>query len=45
MVLGPLTTLFDTVGPFLIPVVLFVGGLIGYLVLRWLFQRRDSDTE
>ncbi|MFQ3476325.1 hypothetical protein HKK80_08695 [Halonotius sp. F2-221B] len=44
MVFGPLTTLLDLVGPFVIPVVLFVGGLIGYLVLRWLFQRRDSDT-
>ena len=44
MVLGPLTTLINLVGPFAIPVVLFGGGLIGYLVLRWLFQRRDSDT-
>jgi hypothetical protein len=38
------TTLFETVGPFVIPVVLFGGGLIGYLVLRWLFQRLDGDT-
>ena len=44
MVFGPLTTLIDLVGPFVIPVVLFIGGLIGYLVLRWLFQRFDSDT-
>jgi len=44
MALGPLTTLINLVGPFVIPVVLFIGGLIGYLVLRWLFQRLDSDT-
>jgi len=44
MAFGPLTTLINLVGPFVIPVVLFGGGLIGYLVLRWLFQRRDSDT-
>jgi hypothetical protein len=45
MVLGSLTTLINLVGPFVIPVILFVGGLVGYLVLRWLFQHRGIDTE
>jgi|GEM_PF-2774120 len=45
MVLGPLRLVIETVGPFLIPVVLFGGGLIGYLVLRWLFQQRAVDSE
>jgi hypothetical protein len=39
MVFGPVSTLLDFVGPFIIPVVLFGGGIIGYLVLRWLSQR------
>lgn len=45
MIVGPLSTLFNTFGPFVIPVALFVGGLGGYLVLRWLFQRLDVDSE
>ncbi len=43
MVLGPLSLLFNAVGPFLIPVALFVGGLIGYLVLRWLSIRYTGE--
>lgn len=31
--LGPLTDLIDVFGPFIIPVALFVCGLLGYLVL------------
>jgi len=42
---GPLSTLFNAFGPFVIPVALFVGGLIGYLVLRWLFQYLDLNGE
>ncbi|ERH06226.1 MAG: hypothetical protein J07HN4v3_01837 [Halonotius sp. J07HN4] len=39
MTFGPVSTLIKFVGPFIIPVALFVGGIIGYLVLRWLSQR------
>ena len=33
MSLGPLDSLLNTFGPFVLPVLLFVGGLVGYLVL------------
>lgn len=33
MQLGPLDMLLSVFGPFVIPVVLFVAGLIGYLLL------------
>ncbi|MFC7203983.1 hypothetical protein ACFQJC_10685 [Haloferax namakaokahaiae] len=31
--LGPLDTLIGTFGPFIIPVLLFAAGVVGYLVL------------
>jgi hypothetical protein len=43
MVFGPVSTLLNFVGPFIIPVALFVGGIIGYLVLRWLSQRYTTS--
>lgn len=45
MALGPLDSLIGTFGPFVLPVLLFLGGLIGYLVLLRLSQMRGSDTE
>ncbi|WP_255518434.1 MULTISPECIES: hypothetical protein [Haloferax] len=38
--LGPLDTLIQTFGPFIIPVLLFAAGLVGYLVLVALGQGR-----
>ncbi|WP_185903195.1 hypothetical protein [Halonotius terrestris] len=45
MALGPLDTLINTFGPFVLPVLLFLLGLIGYLVLLTLSRAQDSDTE
>jgi hypothetical protein len=45
MSLGPLDSLLSTFGPFVLPVLLFVGGLIGYLVLLKLSQARDAESE
>ncbi|WP_191965871.1 MULTISPECIES: hypothetical protein [Haloferax] len=42
--LGPLDTLIQTFGPFVIPVVLFALGLVGYLLLLVLGRTgRGSD--
>ena len=45
MSLGPLDTLLSAFGPFVLLVLLFVGGLIGYLVLLKLSQARNADGE
>ena len=45
MSLGPLDALLSTFGPFVLPVLLFVGGLICYLVLLKLSQARNADAE
>jgi len=34
----------ETVGPFIIPVVIFVLGLAGYLLLYGYYRWRDGDT-
>ncbi len=45
MALGPLDSLIETFGPFVLPVLLFVGGLIGYLLLLKLSQVRGDDAD
>jgi hypothetical protein len=45
MSLGPLDSLLNTFGPFVLPVLLFVGGLVGYLVLLKLSRTFNADTE
>lgn len=43
MSLGLLDSLMSTFGPFVLPVLLFVGGLVGYLVLLKLSQARNAN--
>jgi hypothetical protein len=45
MLLGPIDAVLSTFGPFVLPVLLFVGGLIGYLVLLKLSAVRNADGE
>jgi len=35
-------TIYEIAGPFLIPVALFVAGVVGYLLLRALLSLRES---
>lgn len=37
-------TIYELAGPFLIPVVMFVLGVVGYLILRALLSLRESRT-
>jgi hypothetical protein len=43
MGLGPLDALVRVLGPFALPVLLFVLGLIGYLVIVWLRSSTLSE--
>lgn len=45
MALGPLDSLINAFGPFVLPVLLFLLGLIGYLVLLTLSRARGPDSE
>lgn len=40
--LGPVDSLVDVFGPFVLPVLLFAAGFVGYLVLVALGRARDA---